>query len=104
MHNIKLTKIAADFINQLDNKSQNQVIKKIESLKNNPTEVGNQLKGNLKEFRSIRSIGQRYRIIYKVNELDILVVIIAIGVRKDGDRRDIYQLMKKYVKIGLFNE
>ncbi|THB65103.1 MAG: plasmid stabilization protein [Spirochaetaceae bacterium] len=104
MYTIKLTPVAAEYINKLDKKSQTQIIKKIEVLKNNPTEVGKQLKGNLKDYRSTRSIGQRYRIIYKIMESQILVVIVAIGIRKDGDKKDIYELMKKYVKIGLFNQ
>jgi len=103
MYSIKLTNIAAEFIKKLDKKSQSQIIEKIELLKENPLEIGKQLKGNLKDYRSIRSVGQRYRIIYKVCETEVIVVIAAIGIRKDGDKKDIYELMKKYVKIGLFD-
>ena len=46
--------------------------------------------------------GQRYRIIYQVKESEIEVVIVAVGIRRDGDKKnDIYELMKKYIKIGL---
>ncbi|HOE07719.1 MAG TPA: type II toxin-antitoxin system mRNA interferase toxin, RelE/StbE family [Treponemataceae bacterium] len=103
MYSLKLTNIAAEFIKKLDKKSQSQIIEKIELLKENPLEIGKQLKGNLKDYRSIRSVGQRYRIIYKVCETEVIVVIAAIGIRKDGDKKDIYELMKKYVKIGLFD-
>jgi len=103
MYSIKLTNIAAEFIKKLDKKSQSQIIEKIELLKENPLEIGKQLKGNLKDYRSIRSVGQRYRIIYKVCETEVIVVIAAIGIRKYGDKKDIYELMKKYVKIGLFD-
>jgi mRNA interferase RelE/StbE len=103
MYSLKLTNIAAEFIKKLDKKSQSQIIDKIELLKENPLEIGKQLKGNLKDYRSIRSVGQRYRIIYKVCETEVIVVIAAIGIRKDGDKKDIYELMKKYVKIGLFD-
>ena len=103
MYKIKLTEIAAEYIKKLDSKSQKQVIEKIELLKNNPKQVGKQLKGNLKEYRSIRSVGQRYRIIYQISEKEIVVIIVAVGIRRDGDKKDIYELMKKYVKIGLLN-
>jgi mRNA interferase RelE/StbE len=103
MYKIKLTEIAAEYIKKLDSKSQKQVIEKIELLKNNPEQVGKQLKGNLKEYRSIQSVGQRYRIIYQINEKEIIVLIVAVGIRRDGDKKDIYELMKKYVKIGLLN-
>lgn len=102
MYSIKLTQIAADFISKLDSKSQQQVLEKIEVLKEEPLKVGKPLKGNLQAYRSIRSVGQRYRIIYQVKETEIEVVVVAVGIRRDGDKKaDIYELMKKYVKIGL---
>lgn len=102
MYTIKLTQIAAEFIAKLDNKSQQQVLQKIEVLKQYPLKVGKPLKGNLQDYRSIRAVGQRYRIIYQVKENKIEVIIVAVGIRRDGDKkRDIYELMKKYLKIGL---
>jgi len=104
MYKIKLTIIAADNIKKLDSRTQNQVINKIESLKEEPLLLGKPLKGLLKEFRSVRAAGQRYRIIYKVLDKEIIVIIIAVGIRKDGDKKDIYELMKKYIKTGLLEE
>ena len=102
MYTIKLTQIAAEFIAKLDNKSQQQILEKIEILKEYPLKVGKPLKGNLQDYRSIRSVGQRYRIIYQVKESEIEVIIVAVGIRRDGDKKnDIYELMKKYLKIGL---
>ena len=102
MYAIKLTRIAAEFIAKLDKKSQRQIIEKIEVLKEEPLKVGKQLKGNLQDYRSVRSVGQRYKIIYRVKEIEIEVIVVAIGIRRDGDKKnDIYELMKKYVKIGL---
>ena len=102
MYTIKLTQIAAEFIAKLDNKSQQQVLQKIEVLKEYPLKVGKPLKGNLQDCRSIRAVGQQYRIIYQVKENEIEVIIVAVGIRRDGDKkRDIYELMKKYLKIGL---
>ena len=104
MYKIKLTDIAAEYIRSVDKKSQKQIIEKIEVLKEEPFKNGKQLKGNLKDYRSIRSIGQRYRIIYQVNNNDVVVIIVAVGIRKDGDKKDIYELMKKYINIGIFKE
>ena len=102
MYTIKLTQIAAEFIAKLDNKSQQQVLQKIEVLKEYPLKVGKPLKGNLQDYRSIRAVGQRYRIIYQVKETEVEVIVVAVGIRRDGDKKnDIYELMKKYVKIGL---
>lgn len=105
MYSIKLTQIASEFITKLDSKSQQQIIEKIEVLKTAPLKVGKSLKGNLQDYRSIRSVGQRYRIIYKVNKTEVEVVVVAVGIRRDGDKKnDIYELMKKYIKIGLLND
>ena len=102
MYTIKLTQIAAEFIAKLDNKSQKQVMEKLEILKEDPLKVGKALKGNLQNYRSIRSVGQRYRIIYQVKETEIEVIVVAVGIRRDGDKKnDVYELMKKYIKIGL---
>ena len=80
-------------------KTVQQIIEKIEILKTEP------LKGSLQDFRSIRSVGKRYRIIYQVKETEIEVIVIAVGIRRDGYKKnDIYELMKKYVKIGLLDD
>ena len=105
MYTIKLTQIATEFITKLDGKSQQQIMEKIEVLKEYPLKVGKPLKGNLQDYRSIRSVGQRYRIIYQVKETEVEVIVVAVGIRRDGDKKnDIYELMKKYVKIGLFSQ
>ena len=104
MYNIKLTLLAAETIQKLDSNAQKQIINKIEALKREPLLLGKALKGPLKDYRSIRAVGQRYRIIYKVNAQEILVIIVAIGIRKSGDKKDIYELMKKYIKTRLLEE
>ncbi|GAB6277571.1 MAG: hypothetical protein SAMD01599839_21110 [Rectinema sp.] len=101
MYNIKLTLIAAEAIQKLDSNAQRQVINKIEALKQEPLLLGKPLKGPLKDYRSIRAAGQGYRIIYKIIEEEIILIIVAIGIRKNGDKKDIYELMKKYIKTGL---
>jgi len=104
MYKIQLTKVAAENIQKIDTKTRDQIINKINQLKDEPLLLGKPLKGLLKEFRSVRAAGQRYRIIYKVIENEIIVIIVAVGIRKSGDKKDIYELMKKYIKIGLIDQ
>jgi len=87
MYKIELTKIAIENLDKIDSKTRAQIIYKIDLLKEDPNLRGRQLKGILKEYRSIRAAGQRYRIIYKIKEDEILVLIISVGIRKDGDKR-----------------
>ena len=104
MYKIKLTKIAAKNLKAIDKKTLKQILNKIESLKEEPHLLGKPLKGPLSEYRSVRAVGQRYRIIYKIIDKEVVVIIIAIGIRKDGDKKDIYELMKKYIKTGLMEK
>ena len=87
MYTIKLTQIAAEFITKLDGKSQQQIMEKIEVLKEYPLKVEKPLKGNLQDYRSIRSVGQRYRIIYQVKETEVEVIVVAVGIRRDGNKK-----------------
>ena len=101
MYRIKITKIAAENMQQIEKSAQIQIINKIEKLKEEPILLGKSLRGPLKDYRSIRAAGQRYRIIYKIIENEIIVIVVAVGIRKDGDKKDIYELMKKYIKTNL---
>ena len=101
MYRIKITKIAAENMQQIEKSAQIQIINIIEKLKEEPPLLGKPLRGPLKDYRSIRAAGQRYRIIYKIIENEIIVLVVAVGIRKDGDTKDIYELMKKYIKTNL---
>ena len=73
----------------------------IDRLSTDPDKQGKSLTGELSGFRSIRAVGQRYRIIYKVQKEQIVVVIVAAGLRKEGHRSDIYALAKKLIGLRL---
>ncbi len=104
MFRIKLTETVIKLLKKIDKRSQKQIINKIEELKIEPLKKGKPLKGNLSGFRSLRAAGQRYRIIYQVRDKDLIVVIVAIGIRKDGDKQDIYNLFKKLVKLEIIEK
>ena len=52
-------------------------------------------------YRSLRAVGQRYRVIYRVEEDQVLVLVVAVGIRKEGDKRDIYTLARKLLRLHL---
>jgi len=54
-------------------------------------------------YHSLRAVGQRYRIIYKVKEEEVLVVVVTLGIRKEGDKKDVYELAKKLIRLGLLD-
>ncbi|MEG4328624.1 type II toxin-antitoxin system RelE/ParE family toxin [Microcoleus sp. herbarium5] len=59
---------------------------------------GKALVDNLSGFRSIRAVGQRYRIVYQVEQDRVLVVVVGLGRRKDGDKKDIYTILEKLLE------
>jgi len=52
----------------------------------------------------VRAVSQRYRILYKVKAERVIVVVVALGIRKEGDKRDIYRLAKRLMRLGLLDE
>jgi mRNA interferase RelE/StbE len=76
----------------------------IDRLVEDPEKQGKSLLGELSGFRSIRAVGQRYRIIYQIRSNDIVVVIVAVGIRRDGAKDDIYNLAKKLFRLRLLSE
>jgi len=101
MFKIRLTELAAQTLRSIEANTRRQILSKIDQLKENPELLGKPLLGPLKEFRSVRAAGQRYRIIYRIDGDQIIVIVVAIGIRKSGDKKDIYELMKKLIKTGI---
>jgi mRNA interferase RelE/StbE len=49
----------------------------------------------------VRTAGQRYRILYRVEAATVIVLVVAVGIRKEADRKDIYALAQKMIRLGL---
>lgn len=69
-----------------------------------PELQGKPMTGELLGYRSLRAIGQRYRILYRVKGEQVTVLIVAVGIRKEGDKKDIYELTKKLLRLGLLEQ
>lgn len=84
-----------------DRRIKEQISKRIEALTGEPEKLGKSLLGELSGYRSLRAAGQRFRVIYKIEKKQVIVIVVALGIRKEGDKRDIYALAQKLVKLGL---
>jgi mRNA interferase RelE/StbE len=87
----------------LDRRIRDKILERIDELRENPEAQGKPLVRDLSRYYSVRAVGQRYRIIYKVDGSKITVFVVAVGIRKDGDKQDIYTLTKKLIRLRLLD-
>lgn len=101
---ILFTEQAQDHLQNIkDSRIRAQISKRIDALADDPEKQGKLLGDGLFELRSVRAVKERYRIIYRIKKEEIIVLIVAIGIRKEGDKKDIYALTKKLARLGLLD-
>ena len=94
---ISLSDEARDYLKSLDGGTRMTVARKIEALKESPEKQGKALTGDLTGYRSIPAAG-RYRVICELPGDSALVVVAAIGIRKEGSKIDVYETLKKLMR------
>lgn len=87
-----------------DKRIQESINKRISSLKHEPEKQGKPLADDLAGYRSIRAVGQRYRIIYRIEAEIVTVVVVTLGIRKEKDKKDVYELAKRLARLGLLDD
>ena len=102
-YRILITETCISLINKLsDKKIQRKILDRIEQLSEDPGKQGKNLVQDLSGFRSVHAAG-RYRIIYKIDKKTVIVYVLAAGIRKEGDKKDIYKIAKKLLDAGLLD-
>ena len=76
-----------------DKAAQKKLGQKIRGLRNTPDQQGKPLKDELTGFRSLKMA--RYRIVYRVISTPPTAQVAMVGIRKEGDKNDIYALAKR---------
>ncbi|MHC5767265.1 MAG: type II toxin-antitoxin system RelE family toxin [Nostoc sp.] len=95
---IQLTPLALEMLENIKDKHHQKVLSsRIDKLKTDPEKQGKPLTGKLINYRSVRAVGQRYRILYKVEIDKVVVLVVGVGLRKEGDKGDIYNLLQKLI-------
>lgn len=84
-----------------DRRIQQQLFDLSKRLELEPEKQGKPLRDGLMGFRSLRAIGQRYRIVYTLDTTSRLVHVVAAGLRRADSRDDVYILAQKLVRVGL---
>lgn len=87
-----------------DKRIQGTIRARIRRLSEEPEKQGKALSDDLEGYRSVRAVGQRYRIVYKVQKEQVIVLVVTVGIRKDGDKKDAYALAKRLADLGVLDE
>ncbi len=101
-YRISLTETAKAYLGSLDAKTRAAIARKIEGLKESPEKQGKALTGDLSGYRSLPAAG-RFRVVYRIDAAEIMVIVIAAGMRKAGSRIDVYETLKKLVRAKVFD-
>lgn len=105
MYRIVIQPIAINLLREIsDRRIRQKISDRIDKLKESSEMQGKPLLGELDGYYSVRAVGQRYRIIYVIEQAQVTVMIIALGIRKDGSKQDVYALAKKLLRLGLLDE
>jgi mRNA interferase RelE/StbE len=87
-----------------DNRIRQAIVRRIDRLEREPEKQGKALTDELIGYRSIRAVGQRYRIIYRLEECRVVVYVVAVGLRKEGSRKDVYAVAQELLRRGLLDQ
>ena len=102
IYQLEITPTALGMINKVqDRRIRAKIIETIDGLAEEPEKKGKSLAAELDGYYSIHAVGQRYRIIYRIDNEKVIVLIVAAGIRREGDRKDIYALAKKLIRARL---
>ena len=102
-YRILITDTCLSLIEEIpDKKIQRSILDRIQKLSNEPEKQGKKLVKDLAGFRSVHAAG-RYRIIYKIEKRTVIIYVLAAGIRKEGDKKDIYKIAKKLLDAGLMD-
>ncbi|MHB8645555.1 MAG: type II toxin-antitoxin system RelE family toxin [Thermomicrobiales bacterium] len=99
---IVLTAVArTHLLNITDMRVRKAIAGRIDELRENPERRGKPLFAELAGYYACRAVGQRYRIIYQLDRQTVIVHLVALGIRKQGDKNDIYTLAQRLFRQGL---
>ena len=87
-----------------DRRIRTSIVDRIDHLAYDPDKQGKPLRGELAGYRSIRAASQRYRILYNLEAKQFIITVVILGIRRDGDKNDVYEIAKKLKRAGLLGD
>jgi len=102
IYRVDILPTAQDMVLKIaDHRIQEKLLERMTALAGDPELQGKPLGDDLAGYRSVRAVGQRYRIIYRIERSEVVVVVVAAGIRKEGSREDVYRVAAKLIRLGL---
>jgi mRNA interferase RelE/StbE len=99
---IRWTETALKLVEAIpDQRIRRLISQRVDQLGTTPEQQGKALIGELTGFRSVRAVGQRYRIVYRVERQEVVVLTVTVGRRRSGDKSDVYELARKLLRQRL---
>jgi mRNA interferase RelE/StbE len=104
VYRVRWTETAVELLERIsDRRIRRMLYERAGQLDHDPEKQGKPLLGELSGFRSLKVAGRRYRIICHIEADEVVVSVVAVGLRKDGDRHGVYALAQKLLKQGLLS-
>lgn len=101
-YRIEITPTALEALEAItDRRTRAAVSRRIDALAKEPGSQGKALRGELAGLRSVRAAGQRYRVVYQIDEERLRLLVYIVGIRKASSRQDVYALAEKLIRRGL---
>jgi mRNA interferase RelE/StbE len=101
-YSVEITSNASEMLNRIrDRRIRRLPAARIDNLAVEPQKQGSPLGGLMAGYRSCRAVGQRYRIVYRIDNDKTVVIVGAIGIRRAGGRDDVYALAERLARLGL---
>ncbi len=102
-YRILITETCLSLLEKIPHKKiQETILSRIERLTDEPDKQSKLLVKDLSGFRSIHAAG-RYRGVYKIDHRTVIIYILATGIRKEGDKKDIHKIARKLLNAGLLD-
>ena len=83
-----------------DQRVARQIANRIRGLRESSEQQGRALWGELSGHRRVGAASGRYRVVYRVSRDRLEVTVVAVGIRREGSKRDVYRLAYRMAKRG----
>ena len=101
-YSIEITSNATETLNRIrDRRIRRLLAARTDNLALDPEKQGSPLGGLMTDYRSCRAVGQRYRIVYRIDNDKTVAIVGVIGIRKAGGPDDVYAKTEKLARLRL---